>query len=73
MATTGNRAEAISDDQWEKMKSMISDQLDNVTSSLDELRESGSLETIAQVRALTRVIKLAKLVGQTQTYNHCIM
>ena len=40
---------AIPDAEWEKMKGMVTDQLDNVTSSLDELRENGSLETIAQM------------------------
>ena len=39
----------ISDSEWASMKAMISDQLDNVTSNLEELREKGSLETIAQM------------------------
>mmetsp|Transcript_4835 Transcript_4835/g.10644 ORF Transcript_4835/g.10644 Transcript_4835/m.10644 type:complete len:284 (-) Transcript_4835:108-959(-) len=42
------RKNNVSDDEWEIMKSMISEQLDNVTSNLDELRENGSLEAIAQ-------------------------
>ena len=47
--TTSSAIRVVSDDEWEKMKSMISDQLDNVTSDLNELRENGSLETIAQM------------------------
>lgn len=39
----------ITDAEWAQMKNLISDQLDNVTSSLDELRQNGSLETIAQM------------------------
>ncbi|KAL9190812.1 hypothetical protein ACHAXT_000518 [Thalassiosira profunda] len=39
----------VSDADWEKMKLMISDQLDGVTLSLEELRQNGSLETIAQM------------------------
>ena len=39
----------ISDSEWASMKAMISDQLDNVTSNLEELREKGSLEAIAQM------------------------
>lgn len=43
------KAKDVSNEEWEKMKSMISDQLDNVTSSLNELRENGSLDTISQM------------------------
>ena len=39
----------VSDEEWEKMKVMISDQIDNVDASLTELKENGSLETIAQM------------------------
>jgi hypothetical protein len=40
---------AVSDEEWEKMKSMISDQIDSVDASLNELKDNGSLETIAQM------------------------
>ena len=39
----------VSDEEWDKMKSMISDQLDSVDANLNELRDNGSLETIAQM------------------------
>lgn len=39
----------VSDEDWEKMKVMISDQIDSVDASLTELKENGSLETIAQM------------------------
>ncbi|KAL7537649.1 hypothetical protein ACHAXR_008000, partial [Thalassiosira sp. AJA248-18] len=35
--------------EWERMKRMITDQLDNVTSNLEELRQSGSLDTISHI------------------------
>ncbi|KAL3794025.1 hypothetical protein HJC23_008913 [Cyclotella cryptica] len=35
------------DEEWTKMKSMITDQLDNVTANLDDLRRNGCLESIA--------------------------
>ncbi|KAL3767138.1 hypothetical protein ACHAW5_003157 [Stephanodiscus triporus] len=39
----------VSDEEWEKMKSMISDQIDSVDSNLNELKDNGSLETIAHM------------------------
>jgi len=44
-----NPTRTVSDDEWARMKGMISDQLDHVTSNLEELRESGSLAAIDQV------------------------
>jgi len=35
------------DEEWTNMKSMITDQLDNVTANLDDLRRNGCLESIA--------------------------
>lgn len=35
------------DEEWTSMKSMITDQLDNVTANLDDLRRTGCLESIA--------------------------
>ena len=43
------RVQQISDEEWGKMKEMITEQLDSVTSDLSTLRENGSLETIAQM------------------------
>ena len=43
------RIQQISDEEWGKMKEMVSEQLDRVTSELSTLRENGSLETIAQM------------------------
>lgn len=51
MASKLNRQ--VSNDEWEQMKSMISEQLDHVTSNLEELRENGSLEAIDQVSKCT--------------------
>jgi len=45
------REQVISDSEWASMKSMISDQLDNVTTNLEELRSNGSLETIGHMIA----------------------
>lgn len=39
----------VSDEEWEKMKFMISDQIDNIDANLNELKDNGSLETIAQM------------------------
>jgi hypothetical protein len=39
----------VSDEEWDKMKSMISDQIDSVDANLNELKDNGSLETIAQM------------------------
>ena len=43
------RVQQISDEEWGKMKEMITEQLDSVSSDLSTLRENGSLETIAQM------------------------
>jgi hypothetical protein len=40
---------AVSDEEWEKVKFMISDQIDNIDANLNELKDNGSLETIAQM------------------------
>jgi len=39
----------VSDEEWEKMKAMISDQFDSVDANLNELKENGSLDSIAQM------------------------
>ncbi len=39
----------VSDEEWGKMKSMISDQIDSVDANINELKDNGSLETIAQM------------------------
>jgi hypothetical protein len=43
------REQVISDTEWQNMKTIISDQLDNVTTNLEELRSNGSLETIGHM------------------------
>ena len=37
----------MEEDEWSRMKLMITDQLDNVTANLDDLRKKGCLESIA--------------------------
>jgi len=48
---SNKREQVISDTEWQNMKTMISDQLDNVTTNLEELRSNGSLETIGHMIA----------------------
>ena len=43
------KRDVISDRECASMKAMISDQLDNVTTNLEELRSNGSLETIGHM------------------------
>jgi hypothetical protein len=38
---------SMEDEEWETMKLMITDQLDNVTANLDDLRKKGCLESLA--------------------------
>ena len=63
----------VSDEEWEKMKVMISDQIDSVDASLTELKENGSLETIAQMIKRGDKIPSARLqawyVQRRDTYN----
>lgn len=42
-----DRSPMMEADEWSKMKLMITDQLDNVTANLDDLRKMGCLESIA--------------------------
>lgn len=38
----------VSDEEWIKMKSMVTDQIDKITASLDDLRSTGALESISR-------------------------
>jgi len=45
----GSPLRPISDEEWERMKALISDQLHRVTTPLEELRASGTLAAISQI------------------------
>ena len=52
---------ALSLQEWERMKALISDQLDRVTTPLEELRESGTLAAISQIIQRGDTCKRARL------------
>lgn len=67
----------VSDEEWEKMKSMISDQIDSVDANLNELKDNGSLETIAHMIKRGDKIPSARLqawyvpiLHDTMHFNH---
>ena len=73
-AEGGTPLRPISDEEWERMKALISDQLHRVTTPLEELRGSGTLAAISHIiqrgdsckRSRLQVRRRARSIGLRQ-------